>query len=632
MPIPLGPCIRKDLPVQLDGLIRTQPYRDSNGALVEAGTIEQFVPVLGHRQLVDLPVLEQGGLVKPAQFEDVEGPGTYTYSWTTEHTKTVEGTVEWTHRGERYSRDWSKTYSWTKLHKTKYSYYDRVLMLPRKAVRHLNHCDHSKVRGELWLAAADMGFTAISPDETIFRSTWPLVAKDGKMVGPWKDCDYPADRALLRGKTAFVPPGLYRGFVADRMDSGTPYQDICACCMGGLVYIGPMEFSGNGDHVGTGHVYAQVSPNTTYLIEDGRFKDGSVRLWHWLDKGRGQNRYTLWASQSFDFTLPLSHSREVYESAVRKLLSSHWGDVTWSLVTQTEQLTFAEDPDVEYNRKEMLESAYSRLWSAVLPDRMESVYKQVVGHAGQDALLNTKVLNINSIMYVKDFFSLRELCDSYADLLRKGINPKTVSGAYLASHYGVKLTIQDTRELIERAKRELRGLADAYQYSYGSNRRTFDGPVGRIDVRGNVSVLFTLVDARTMQFLSDLARWDFLPTPRVIWDMIPYSFVLDWILPVGGVLEHWDRLITEGTIHQKRCCWSLKTVAKLNAALTSAALLKTGTQVWMRGVDVELVGYRRAYQRYAPSPDALLDLLDISPSWSSSRAYEITSLTIQKLG
>lgn len=635
MPVPVGPLIRRSPPVHLDGLIRSEPYRDPDGSLVEAGSIEQFVPTLGHRRLTMIPVLEDGKIVKATGYKTVPGLAEYSYKWRVYHEKTVTRTKHWKYRGKWYSKEKSKTYSWYTTHERVVRYHDSVMMLPRKAVRHLNHCDHSKVHGDLWLSAADLGFDSLTESGVQFQSTWPAAARPpifepATGIIPKEIMDLPLDRNLLKGRRVRVLPKLYKCFVA-RNNGEAPLQDIITPCMAGMFYIGPSYFDHDRRYVGTAHVYAIIAPERSVRNPGDPFF-GSIRFIYWLDNPQAMFRYSLWQTPSFRTELPISHDKAIYEECIRRCWSRHGSTTTWDKLALTHSLTTAEDPRVEFNSKELLEVAYARLWRAVLPENMENVYKQTIGHAGQEALLNTKVLNINSIMYTKDFTTLRELCGSYADLLRKGVNPGTVSGAYLASHYGVRLTVQDTREILERVRRELEQDSGAYQYSRSTHKVSVQGPAGKVDVTGTVSVLFTLVDGRTLQFLSDLARWDFLPTPRVIWDMIPYSFVLDWIVPIGGVLEQWDRLITEGTIYQKRCCWSQKTVAELDAALLVPALLKTGTQLYGCSEGTTLVGYRRAYQRYAPSPDALLDLLDISPSWSSSRAYEISALTIQKMG
>lgn len=233
-------------------------------------------------------------------------------------------------------------------------------------------------------------------------------------------------------------------------------------------------------------------------------------------------------------------------------------------------------------------------------------------------------------MYLKDFTEIDKLCSSYADILRRGVSPKTVSGAYLASHYGVRLTVRDTKEIIQRAKREFTTCLDAYQYSYGSASRHLVGPVGDIDIKGNVSVLFTFYDEQYRRLLADIIRWDFVPDPRVIWDMIPYSFVVDWIYPLGTHFESLSAMLASATIDQKRCCWSQKTVATLDPTLLTAALITEDTSLVSCSGCLQLIGYKRHYQQFAPRPSANLGLYEIDPQWSKSRLYEIASLTVQR--
>lgn len=38
------------------------------------------------------------------------------------------------------------------------------------------------------------------------------------------------------------------------------------------------------------------------------------------------------------------------------------------------------------------------------------------------------------------------------------------------------------------------------------------------------------------QLLFELDRWGMIPDSYLIWDMIPYSFIVDWFVPIGNAL------------------------------------------------------------------------------------------------
>lgn len=374
---------------------------------------------------------------------------------------------------------------------------------------------------------------------------------------------------------------------------------------------------------GTGNIFACV----TWPPSERR---GSVRFYTWIHDPSQYYPWIFARTNAIETDLPHVNDVSIYDSWLKGVWSGNQSTLKWSAVDIYRTLPVDGIDPNQFTVTDRVRSLYDRLWRSVLPPDIEKTYSQVVGSASQSALLNLKVLNINSLMYLKDFTEVDKLCRSYTDLLRRGISPKTVSGAYLATHYGVRLTVRDTQEIIQRAKREFSHSLSDYQYSYGSSRRSIAGPVGDIDIKGNVSVLFTLYDEQLRRFLADFIRWDFVPDPRVIWDMIPYSFVVDWIYPLGSHFESISAMLASATVDQKRCCWSQKTEAILDPTLLKSALVSEDTSVVSCSGCLKLVGYKRRYQQFAPAPSANLDLFELDPTWSKSRLYEIASLTAQR--
>jgi hypothetical protein len=232
------------------------------------------------------------------------------------------------------------------------------------------------------------------------------------------------------------------------------------------------------------------------------------------------------------------------------------------------------------------------------------------------------VLDINTLMYLRDFTELKKLLDSYLDLYRKGINPKTVSSAYLASWYGVRLTVKDTKKIFRAAKRLTRTVGTLYAYSYGQKEHTCSNGV---KLKANVSVAYGLYDQKLLRFLSVLSTLDAIPTPSRIWDMIPYTFVADWVAPFGTSLEAYDAWTRLLLVEHYRACNSVEATKVLDPGLFNGL---TGS---LNAIG-EVV-YTRYVRTYTANPAPILPWLrvdEIDPSWNRMRFLNASALIVQK--
>lgn len=201
--------------------------------------------------------------------------------------------------------------------------------------------------------------------------------------------------------------------------------------------------------------------------------------------------------------------------------------------------------------------------------------RETEGEASKQAAESVRFTDINTVMYVKDFLEIMSLAKGFTSsievtvqsgkrivdsiskgkilkefptLLRTAFRDamKGVSAAYLAEHYGIRLSIRDTEEL----------AASLDSLSGVKNTQTCGGQVqlsteletrGRSVLIGSSTRLKAIVDSFTPNdravlksakaFYRTLLETDVLPTASNLWDMVPWSFVLDWFLPIGDTLE-----------------------------------------------------------------------------------------------
>jgi hypothetical protein len=135
--------------------------------------------------------------------------------------------------------------------------------------------------------------------------------------------------------------------------------------------------------------------------------------------------------------------------------------------------------------------------------------------------------------------------------------PKRLQDAWLAYRYSYGTTKLDVEEAIKFAKRHMAlGSLDVELGCYGMSVTT----VNDTDVVCRCSLDITPTQLGYVEKLwRTLTTYGLAPNFYVIWDMIPYSFIVDWFIPVGDVLSVLDAesRFSEKNYVIKNVCFSL---------------------------------------------------------------------------
>lgn len=185
-----------------------------------------------------------------------------------------------------------------------------------------------------------------------------------------------------------------------------------------------------------------------------------------------------------------------------------------------------------------------------------------------EAGASIRSLDLNGLAFAKETLDAVKLLHSAAkgdvkkvlDVFQKPSSfregAKTASKAYLATHYGLRLTLQDLDDLDD-AVREMHRQKSAmqlYQRGYAEQRWSNDTLIaGTLVARTRSTSLIVRsfsddvlhaadsIAAASEQFFDRVARagyeLDIMPSLSNLWDLVPFSFVLDWVSPIGDALE-----------------------------------------------------------------------------------------------
>lgn len=252
-----------------------------------------------------------------------------------------------------------------------------------------------------------------------------------------------------------------------------------------------------------------------------------------------------------------------------------------------------------------------------------------MGEATLSAVNGIAALDVNSIQFVKEAVEVRSAISRFlSDLEGLGAGhfrtiTKSIGGLYLAYRYGIKLTVSDTAE-IANALSSL--LLNDYEPEYLTTRGSHVGNILSSTSLGysvtqqtvtRCKIAYQNPESWYWNMIKTCWDWDFYPTAQNLWDMIPFSFVIDWLLGVENLLEGIDANNYTRLLSVVYATYSVKTETSVVYGL--------GDQLDCHGT-LRFTRYTRSVREtLAPPP------LRISPADSFRNWWEATALIVQNL-
>lgn len=222
---------------------------------------------------------------------------------------------------------------------------------------------------------------------------------------------------------------------------------------------------------------------------------------------------------------------------------------------------------------------------------------------------------VNMIAFLRDLRHPTEMIPKLKNLL----SLRTISGNYLSYQYGVLPTISDIQSIVESFKR-ISPYLDRNGFSTYSAGHTDSIEQGDFtySLEQHIKLAIDHEDDEFQALIQRLESIGIFPTFENIWDLVPYSFVLDWLIDVGGFLERVDTRLRLARLNIRYATMSTKRTIEGNI-FSSKGAPYDGTVKW--------VLYHRWVDDHCPVP-----ALSLNPTFQDfSHWLESGALLAQRI-
>lgn len=158
------------------------------------------------------------------------------------------------------------------------------------------------------------------------------------------------------------------------------------------------------------------------------------------------------------------------------------------------------------------------------------------------AIKDCKYCDANLVAFLSD---LPKFADELKQLLVVLKNPKSIknwAGLFLSYKYGTRLTISDSEDILKGIGRKLSVWTKSYSAVRSRSREIFPTSQGSGLRNLNYKIYYNPYDSKLLKIIKTLIDWDAWIDMGNAWDMIPLSFVIDWVVNIGDLLEDFDAI------------------------------------------------------------------------------------------
>lgn len=373
--------------------------------------------------------------------------------------------------------------------------------------------------------------------------------------------------------------------------------------------------------------YRKAWPFKGYTWGDRRMKI------HWVSRTRAKVSYFIYGGEGdsvtaayltvcyVEFNPDYTQKRSlVHEGLDPKRSTPKWIDITsaYGEVTNVYQV-LGNGTSLPYSAADIFQR-FEKVRRRLASDDSSSF-----GFLTIDTAQSLKVWDMNLGLYLADFFRFKSTVLSFADGL-KDLSRKGLTTAYLSYHYGLRLTYEDTKEILRAFRRTFEHPEEGVTLARGSLRRerTLDSAYGPLKVYSsyNMMIYCGIIPHWFTELTNYFLTIDLFPTLELVWDIIPFSFVVDWFLKVGDELEALDSRTLLSTYDIFSCVYSRRSEFVIDITKLFPDLAKRFSG------ELTIVDYHRTVSNTCPPYQPLSGLVPTRPF---THWVEGAALIIQRL-
>lgn len=161
------------------------------------------------------------------------------------------------------------------------------------------------------------------------------------------------------------------------------------------------------------------------------------------------------------------------------------------------------------------------------------------GLLSQNAINSSRIVSFNAIENLREIFKPQ----SWLFNLKNWLSLKSNADRYLTINYGYLPTSRDIAELSSALKTLRENVTDGQHYCYSSKIVSGQADFVIRKLERRLKIAYRSYDNALFDLFRRMDSWGTLPTFSRIWDLIPYSFVIDWFIDIGKSLESIDNSV-----------------------------------------------------------------------------------------
>lgn len=240
------------------------------------------------------------------------------------------------------------------------------------------------------------------------------------------------------------------------------------------------------------------------------------------------------------------------------------------------------------------------------------------GELARNAINACKSTDVNSLAYIKDLKSTFSEIRDILLLIKNPTNLKQWSKTWLGLRYGTRLTVADTMDLIKSASKMIKELKRNekrifnFTKSSQSNSMTSSSKIVQTWTRElYYKVYYTPSKSALNVFCKNLFDWGLYPSLYNLWDLIPLSFVADWVVNIQKALQTLDTLDYQRFVDIIGTTYTHKDTIQVMLRLSDLGFEDvTGTAIlYHRGTSPTLHKYGAVLNWGSPSGINLIDAI-----------------------